>query len=123
MSLECEISEISFDGESCEHLDRSEESSESSSPHCPICEERDEELKGLRAELFHTRNESHEMLVQANSEYLQLLKAKLDVERELYYRIKREKSQLDQEFHMMVEDLFYTDDSASTDSLMSSTRK
>lgn len=113
-----DISELTFDSVMCDHSHRmSEASSEVTSRFCPVCEVRDEELKELRAELFHTRNENHELLVQANSEYLQLLKAKLDVERELYYRIKREKFQLDQEYNLIAEDMFYTESSANATSM------
>jgi len=118
-----DISELSFETGMCDHSDQSEESSEVSSRFCPVCEVRDEELKELRAELFHTRNENHELLVQANSDYLQLLKAKLDVERELYYRIKREKFQLDQEYNLIAEDMFLTDSSTRTASMSNDAKK
>ena len=118
-----DISELTFDSVMCDHSRQSEVSSEVTSRYCPVCEVRDEELKELRAELFHTRNENNELLVQANSEYLQLLKAKLDVERELYYRIKREKFQLDQEYNLIAEDMFLTESSTHDSSMSNNTKR
>ncbi len=118
-----DISELTIGTGMCDHSQQSEASSEVSSRFCPVCEVRDEELKELRAELFHTRNENHELLVQANSDYLQLLKAKLDVERELYYRIKREKFQLDQEYNLIAEDMFLTESSTHASFMSNDAKK